>query len=321
MSENRTARNEAWITSLVLHVALLAGIIAVVGLPREQPAGPVAIASQVHDQSIGMVTIGEPVAASVAVMPATAPVQPPTPVQPPPPPVVTAAHSELPSAMPVQPAEHREPVPIAPTATSQSAPPQPAIVSQPSVVSHPAANAAGSPSPPLPAGAATAFFGVPAVGKSVMFVLDRSASMGLDGRLDRARRELAASLRRLPPTARFQVIAYNKAADPVRLLGCAGLLPATPNAVEAVIAAVERLPAEGGSEHAKALIAAIDLGPDVIYFLTDEDDLESRDVLAVTRHNRGRVSIHALCLVPPGGGESPMQRLARDNRGLFQVVK
>ena len=70
----------------------------------------------------------------------------------------------------------------------------------------------------------------------------------------------------------------------------------------------------------RMLTEAIDLGPDVIYFLTDEDDLESRDVLAVTRRNRGRVSIHALCLVPPGG-ESPMQRLARDNRGVFQVVK
>ena len=172
---------------------------------------------------------------------------------------------------------------------------------------------------PLPAGAATAFFGVPAIGKSVVFVLDRSASMGLDGRLDRARRELAMSLRRLPPSARFQVIAYNRAAEPVRVRGQDGLLPATREYIEDAIQAIDRLPAEGGSEHLNALTKALALVPDVIYFLTDEDDLEPRDVQIVTRRNHGRVSIHALCLAPPGK-ESPMQILARDNRGQFGVV-
>jgi hypothetical protein len=173
----------------------------------------------------------------------------------------------------------------------------------------------------LPAGAATAFFGVPAVGTTVVYVLDRSASMGLDGRLGRARRELAASLRRLPPAARFQVVAYNKAAEPLRLPGGLGLVPATPAAVADAVAAVERLPAEGGSDHLRALTAALALGPDVVFFLTDEDDLEVRDVQTVTRLNRGRVCIHARCLVPPAGGETPMSGLARDNKGTFKVVK
>ena len=190
----------------------------------------------------------------------------------------------------------------------------------------PVAYASGSPNadsadpgPPLPVGAATAFFGVPAVGKSVVFVLDRSASMGLDGRLDRARRELAASLRRLPTTARFQVITYNRTAEAVRLPGIGGLLPATPLAVETAIAAVEHLTAEGSTDHGRALTTALSLAPDVIYFLTDEDDLETHDVLAVTRKNGGRVCIHALCLVAPTG-DSPMQALARTNRGLFKVI-
>jgi hypothetical protein len=168
---------------------------------------------------------------------------------------------------------------------------------------------------------ATQFFGVPATGKSVVYVLDRSASMGLAGRLERARRELATSLRRLPPSARFQVIAYNRSAEPVRMPGQFGLLPATPDAIEAVIAEVDRLPAEGGTDHAAALTAALGLGPEVIYFLTDEDDLEMRDVQAVTRRNHGRVCIHALCLVAPTSGETPMMALARNNRGMFRVVE
>ena len=97
------------------------------------------------------------------------------------------------------------------------------------------------------------------------------------------------------------------------------MLPATPDAIEAVVAAVDRLPAEGGSDHAKALSTALAMGPDVVYFLTDEDDLEMRDVQAVTRLNRGRVSVHAFCLVPPAD-DAPMRALARDNRGTFRLV-
>jgi hypothetical protein len=168
----------------------------------------------------------------------------------------------------------------------------------------------------------TAFFGVPAVGKSVVFVIDRSASMGLAGRLDRARREVAASLRLLPPAARFQVIAYHRAAEPVRVDGRDGLLPATPAAVAAAGAALDRLTAEGSTDHVLALKAALTLRPDVIYFLTDEDDLTWADVRAVTRLNGGRACVHALCLVePPAGGETPLRALARHNRGEFRVAR
>ncbi|HEY1378353.1 MAG TPA: hypothetical protein VGF55_16260 [Gemmataceae bacterium] len=327
MSANRTARNEAWIASLVLHVGVLAGVVAVAGRPRGAGGGPVAVHTRDPGHAIGVVLLD---ARPVRVLPTPLPV-PDLQLAPSPPPIKPPALQ--PAMVPVRPVEHRVPVPSPPAGGG----------SRPAVGGHPAAgvpSAAGSPAgspapaavvvnaappvaarPPLPAGAATAFFGVPAVGSSVVFVLDRSASMGLDGRLDRARRELAASLHRLPPSARFQVIAYNKAADPVAVPGYGGLLPATPDAVEAVIAAVNRLPAEGGSEHLKALSAALALGPDVIYFLTDEDDLEPRDVRTVTRLNRRRAAIHALCLVPPAGGETPIRELARNNRGEFRVVR
>src|SRR5579875_280015 len=52
-------------------------------------------------------------------------------------------------------------------------------------------------------------FPLPATAASVVYVLDRSVSMGLARKLDFARRELIASLRHLPATIRFQVIAYN----------------------------------------------------------------------------------------------------------------
>jgi hypothetical protein len=310
MSENRTARNEAWIASLVLHVALLAGVVAVIGRPRPDSAGPVVINTRSTGHEIGVVLLDRP-ASKPASPPIVVPVRPDTPpalvAQPvivPPPPSVSirpVSHQVVEAARPIE------------ALPDMAVPPGTDVLGSPTPVTD-------VPGSQLPAGAATAFFGVPAIGKSVVFVLDRSASMGLDGRLERARRELADSLRRLPPSARFQVIAYNKVAEPIRIAGMTGLLPATPTMVEAVIAAVNRLPAEGGSEHLKALTEAVKSGPDVVYFLTDEDDLELRDVRTVTRINHGRVCIHALCLVPPADGESPMQVLARSNRGQFAVV-
>jgi hypothetical protein len=314
MSANRTARNEAWIVSLVLHAGLLAAVVAIVARPREQVSGPITVRTRDTGHEIGVVLLDEPASRSVQIQPIPLPV-PDNQIAP-----LTPAVQPTPEG-PIQPVEHRAPVENRPNA--------PALGSPDSKT--PGAHDPGSPKvevyvapvpgPSLPPGTATEFFGVPAVGTSVVFVLDRSASMGLDGRLDRARHELADSLRQLPPTARFQVIAYNKAAEPVRVPGTYGLLPATPVNVAAAIVAVGSMPAEGGTDHRQALQTALALGPDVIYFLTDEDDLEPRDVQAVTRLNHNRVSIHALCLVPPSGGEMPMQMLARGNRGAFKVVK
>jgi hypothetical protein len=312
MPENRTARNEAWIASLVLHVALLAGVVAAIGRPREAADGPVVINTRDVGHEIGVVLLDRP-AGKPTPQPIVVPVERDAPRVPAAQPVL------VPPAPPVviRQVGHQEARPVGPNPPVTDVPGLPTPATD---VAGPTTPVTDVPGSPLPAGAATAFFGVPAIGKSVVFVLDRSASMGLDGRLDRARRELAASLRRLPPSARFQVIAYNKVAEPIRIRGTTGLLPATPTMIEAVIAAVNRLPAEGGSEHLKALTEAVKSVPDVVYFLTDEDDLELRDVQTVTRINHGRVCIHAFCLVPPAGGESPMQALARSNRGQFAAV-
>src|SRR5438128_1840267 len=53
------------------------------------------------------------------------------------------------------------------------------------------------------------FFGVSVQARSVVFLIDRSISMGLNDGLDAAKRELLANLARLPATTRFQVYFYN----------------------------------------------------------------------------------------------------------------
>src|SRR5205823_10378047 len=87
---------------------------------------------------------------------------------------------------------------------------------------------------------------VPPSARSVVYLLDRSSSMGESHALARARRELLASLRQLPPTARFQVIPYNKQAEPLWVGGRGGLLPADADTVREVRSEERRVGKGGG---------------------------------------------------------------------------
>jgi hypothetical protein len=169
--------------------------------------------------------------------------------------------------------------------------------------------------------ASTTFFTVPAQGQRFVYVLDRSGSMGLHQALAIACRELTASLARLPATASFQVIQYNSTAAP--LVGRQGeLVPATADNIRQATAALEALPASGTTKHLPALQMALALAPDVIYFLTDGDDLDDTDPARVARLNGGRCVIHTieLTLAHRGLPDKPLQRLARENRGTYQAV-
>ena len=184
-------------------------------------------------------------------------------------------------------------------------------------VGHPAANAAGSPLASGP----SSLFPLPAAATSVVYVLDRSVSMGIDRKLDFARRELIASLRRLPPSMRFQVIDYNDFAELLIVDGREGLLPAEPAIVDKAVSHLEALDAVGSSRHFVALCRGIDLHPDVLFFLTDADDLQPEMVATVTQRNRGSV-IHTIELTRRRASQThgPLAQLARDNRGVPRRV-
>ena len=192
----------------------------------------------------------------------------------------------------------------------------------PAIPSIPVAGAGTGQSamPRLAGGATTTFFGVPAQGLRIVYVLDRSCSMGLQGALTAARRELEKSLARLPAPALFQVIEYNTSAAP--LLGGKTLLPATPENICLATEALEALTPARGTLHLEALLMALALHPDAIYFLTDADDLNPADCAQVTRANAGASTIHTfeLTIANRGHPDMPMQRLARDNHGTYQAI-
>lgn len=164
-------------------------------------------------------------------------------------------------------------------------------------------------------------FPLPAKATSIVYVLDRSVSMGMDHKLDFARRELIASLRRLPASARFQVIHYNDFAEALNVDGCRDLLPAELPTVDKVVAFLQTLDAAGNTNHFAALRLALDLHPDAIYFLTDADDLKPQEVALLTQRNRHSI-VHTLELTRRRSEQSqgPLAQLAHDNNGTYRRV-
>ncbi len=165
------------------------------------------------------------------------------------------------------------------------------------------------------------FFNIDTHGRRIVYVLDGSASMGRHGAMEAACRELAASLRRLPAGARFQIIVYNQHANPL-LPQYADWLKPTPAIVNEACAALARQVAEGSTDHGPAPEMALRLKPDVIFFLTDADDLTPEHVQLVESLNQDHATMHTIELTTRNRERTwmPLQVLARQNGGTYQAV-
>jgi hypothetical protein len=165
-------------------------------------------------------------------------------------------------------------------------------------------------------------FGVPAMGLKIVYVLDRSLSMGPSDALRSACQELRASLSRLPAAATFQIIVYSSTAAPLLGWPCE-LMPADEAHLSRAIAALGALTPSGPTRHLDALRMAVDLHPDAIYFLTDDaSDLSDADCRVLLARRAAGTTIHALefTLVNAAHPEMPVQKLARFTGGAYRGV-
>ena len=85
---------------------------------------------------------------------------------------------------------------------------------------------------------------------------------------------------------------------------------------------IASLRAEGGTDHVTALKQALALQPEVVFFLTDADDLRLDQIQAIGQFNRGRAVIHTIALCTKDGPReaSALEALARANQGSYQLV-
>lgn len=177
------------------------------------------------------------------------------------------------------------------------------------------------------------FFGAAVKGQRIVYVIDGSKSMDTYKVMLPAKLELRKSLDRLAPQMEFEVIIYNDDVKPLDLRK-GRLVPANPAYREKAKSIIMSKPATGGSDHRAALKKALDLRPDVIFFLSDCDGLKSEMVDDLTRVNNSKVggrrpaSIHIIQFHFPAEflensfkrAKEQSERLASANNGSHRVI-
>jgi len=181
----------------------------------------------------------------------------------------------------------------------------------------------GGTSEPSGPTAKLTLFGHAGEGRSFVFLIDRSKSMGSHGlgAIAAAERELVRELAHLTREHPFQIIAYNQS---LRALERTGMLEASEENKDRARRFLRETVAAGSTAHEPALTAALRLKPDVVFLLTDggEPLLTAPEIDLLTRENRRRTAIHCLHF-----GSGPLQdednflvRLARRNGGRYGYV-
>jgi len=183
--------------------------------------------------------------------------------------------------------------------------------------------AGGRKGSPTGGGARVSVFGVEGEGNKFVYVFDRSSSMeGLP--LAAAKRQLVESLGSLDSVNQFQIIFFNHQQQPFNVPeGGRRIAFGTDRNKQLAANFVGGITADGGTDRFTALKMAVQLQPDVIFFLTDADDPMSASELAdIARLNRrGRATI---CTIQFGRG--PRQRenflvdLANQTGGQYVYV-
>ncbi|MCL4211061.1 MAG: VWA domain-containing protein, partial [Phycisphaerales bacterium] len=118
-------------------------------------------------------------------------------------------------------------------------------------------------------GAGASFFGVSSTGQRFLFIVDVSGSMQEGNRIHVAMRELSRSISELPDFAYFYVILYNH--EPIIPRFQRGWQRARPREVDDMLDYLRNVTPGGGTVPVGAFAAAfaLDVPPDVIFFLTD----------------------------------------------------
>jgi hypothetical protein len=170
--------------------------------------------------------------------------------------------------------------------------------------------------------ASTKFFDAQVWGSRFVYVIDRSGSMAHRDRINVAKRELLSSLALLAPEAQFQIIFYNT--QPTLILQPKNRRLHYASDQNKTLAAREigTMIPDGATDHLIALKSAIGLKPDVIFFLTDAEDLRITEVKEVTELNKDRARIHTIAfgVGPEVEGQDMLRELADRNGGSYRYI-
>jgi hypothetical protein len=167
-------------------------------------------------------------------------------------------------------------------------------------------------------------FGVQGVGTKFVYVFDRSSSM--EGPpLAAAKQQLIASLNSLDTIHQFQIIFFNHQTRTFDATGGGHRVAfATDRNKQLAAKFVGGITADGGTDRLSALRAAVAMQPDVIFFLTDDDDPIPESELAEVNQLNRRANA-TICTIQFGEGPQPkadnfLVQLARLTGGQYGYV-
>jgi len=175
---------------------------------------------------------------------------------------------------------------------------------------------------PVPGGAS--FLGISDTATEIVYIIDRSFSMGNDNALEAAKLELQASLQRLESTQRFQVIFYSDNHVVLKTRGEGNTMFWATDAQRLQVAQqVRSIHPAGGTRHMPALQKALSFQPDVIFLLTDgaaDSALSSQEMVRLKSQNRKSARIHCIEFgrsKTPGEAGNFLRKLAKDHGGKY----
>ena len=170
-------------------------------------------------------------------------------------------------------------------------------------------------------GGGTSFSDIGGAGNVFCYVVDCSSSMDNEDAIGMARAELMASIDQLDVKQRFQILFYNSELHPLSS-GRQRTFYATAEWRKFARQFIVSQQTEGGTVHQPALLAALQLTPDVIFFLTDGEtpELSSRQLAELKRANRKRIQIHVVQFGVGAklGAPNWLEQLAADHRGNYR---
>ncbi len=171
------------------------------------------------------------------------------------------------------------------------------------------------------AGGGRGFFGRGVAGQRVVYVVDSSRSMNHphpgEGktRLGRVKLELINAIKALQPDQKFFIVFFNDAPIP---MPSDRLVEANDATKLQFLRWMVDVPASGQTDPAMALLLALKLNPDTIYFLTD-GDFRPTIVRELAVSNRRGVTIHTIGFTQDRG-ESLLRTIAKQNQGTYTYV-
>lgn len=171
-------------------------------------------------------------------------------------------------------------------------------------------------------GTGTSFFGLASRGRRFVFVVDASSSMrrpshGPERTLfNRVKLEIMQSIRQMSEEQEFFIVFFNDTSYP---MPATSLVRATQDAQVRYLQWMAEMKSGGQTAPDGAIQLALQLQPDVIYFLSD-GEFKYGLVKRVAAMNRGRVVINTVCF---GGVEDKnvsLRQIAEQNGGTYHYV-